>query len=108
MFSALFVIGSGVFLLLGNIGVDRPVAYIYQDGELIKTIDLDAVVTPYEFTVKSELGSNTVRVEHRSISIIEADCPDHLCIKQGSIEDSAVPIVCLPHRLVIQIEGVDP
>jgi hypothetical protein len=108
LFSALFVIGCGVFLLIKNIHVQNPVAYIYLKGELIEKIDLNAVAIPYEFTVESELGSNTIKVGHGSIAVVEADCPEQICVNQGSISDSSVPIVCLPHRLVIQIEGVDP
>ena len=33
----------------------------------------------------------------------EADCPDEICIKQGAIEDSARPIVCLPNNIVIKL-----
>ena len=95
-------------MALRNISVSKPVAYIYLKGELIETIDLNAVVIPYEFTVESDLGYNTIRVENGSVAIVEADCPDQICVNQGSISDSAVPIVCLPHRLVIQIKGVDP
>ena len=39
------------------------------------------------------------------ISVTESDCRDHICIEQGEIDNEAVPIVCMPHRLVIEIEG---
>ena len=95
-------------MLLKNISIPRPVAYIYSKGALIETIDLDAVTIPYEFTVETDLGNNTIYVEHGGIQVVSADCPDQICVHQGIIHDSAVPIVCLPHQLVIQIEGVDP
>ena len=38
-----------------------------------------------------------------SIGIITADCPDKLCVHQGFISDSRLPITCLPNRLVIQL-----
>jgi len=105
LFAVLFVAGFGGFLLLKSQGAGGTCAEIYLDGELIKTINLDAVVLPYEFTVEGPRGYNKVLVEHGRISVIEADCPDKLCIKQGPIETDAIPIVCLPHRLVITIEG---
>ncbi|MGI5935437.1 MAG: NusG domain II-containing protein [Oscillospiraceae bacterium] len=108
LFGALFIAGCGAFLLLKSLGTGGAIAKIYVDGELIESIDLNAVVLPYEFTVESPRGYNKVLVEHGRISVIEADCPDHLCIKQGAIETDAIPIVCLPHRLVIMIEGVSP
>ena len=36
--------------------------------------------------------------------MIEATCPDKLCIKQGNIEKKGATIVCLPHHLVIEIK----
>lgn len=36
--------------------------------------------------------------------MLEADCPDQVCVHAGWLTDSAAPIVCLPHRLVIRLE----
>ena len=105
IFAALFVVFSAAFLLLKNLGNAGTIADIYIDGELYKQIDLDAVVVAYDMTVESEYGYNIVHVEHGGISVKEADCRDHICINQGAISDDAVPIVCLPHHLVIEIEG---
>lgn len=95
-------------MLLKSRGSGGAYAKVYLDGELVRSIDLNAVALPYEFTVESSRGYNRVLAEHGRISVIEADCPDHLCIKQGAIENDAIPIVCLPHRLVIRIEGAGP
>ena len=80
-------------------------ARIELDGELIREIDLSEVAEPYEFTVEAENGKNTVRVEPGRIAVVEADCPDKVCIKTGYIENGVVPIVCLPHRLAITVTG---
>ncbi len=34
--------------------------------------------------------------------MIEATCPDHLCIKQHSINEQGGTIVCLPNKIVIK------
>ena len=105
IFAVLFAVFSTAFLLLRNSGRAGMVADIFIDGELYKKIDLDGVVMPYDFTVESKYGYNIIHVEHGGISVTEADCRDHICINRGVISDDAVPIVCLPHRLVIEIEG---
>lgn len=80
-------------------------AYIYQDGQLIETIDLHAVTTPYTFTIPApDGGSNTVEVRPDAIGIIDADCPDKLCVSTGFVNSTLLPIVCLPHRLVIELK----
>lgn len=35
----------------------------------------------------------------------EANCRDGLCIAQGKMKNAAKTIVCLPHKLVVQLEG---
>lgn len=81
------------------------IAKIYQDNQLIRTIDLSEVVDSYEFTITNiSGGSNRIKVEPGGISIVEASCPDHLCMQTGVIQSKAMPIICLPNHLVIQIE----
>lgn len=80
------------------------VANIYRDGTAVRSVDLSLVTEPYEFTLTDERGSNVIRVEPGRIAVIAADCPDKVCVAAGWHADSAAPIVCLPHRLVIRIE----
>ena len=106
--SALFVIScigaSAVFLYHGT----GNVVSVYHQGNLVKTIHLDTVTTPYSFTVESNHGNfNVITVEQGRICISEASCPDHVCIKTGWISNGAIPIVCLPNELVIQVESSD-
>lgn len=83
-------------------------AQIFQNGELIKSIDLNQVKESYTFTVTGDNGcTNTIEVRPQSIGIISADCPDKLCISQGFIHNSLLPVTCLPNRLVIQISSSD-
>lgn len=81
------------------------IANIYLDGELIKSVDLAAVDGAYSFTVESAGGVNIIEVEPGRIRVSNADCPDGVCVRHGWLSDSAEPIVCLPHRLVIRLEG---
>lgn len=78
---------------------------IMQDGKCIEKIDLSKVEEAYEITVESKSGGhNTVEVRPGSVGIVDADCPDKLCQKQGFIENGTEPIVCLPNRLIIEFE----
>jgi len=101
LFAVLAAAGAGVYLLRGGGGT---MADIYVDGELYKRVDLTAVAVPYDIPVKTQYGYNVVHVEHGAVSVIRSDCPEQICVHQGAITDSRVPIVCLPHHLVIQIE----
>ena len=99
---AVIALGAGaVWFLAPRSGT---VAAVYVDGELYGTYDLAAAVIPYEVTVTTEKGYNTLRIAHGTICVAEADCPGQDCVRQGEIHDSLLPIVCLPHRIVIEIE----
>ena len=94
----------GTVLVLGG-QTDSVTANLYQDGRCIRSIDLSQVEEPYSFTVDGPAGTNTVLVEPGRICVSHADCPDQVCVRQGWISNGVVPIVCLPNRLVIQIEA---
>ncbi|MBO5339763.1 MAG: NusG domain II-containing protein [Oscillospiraceae bacterium] len=76
---------------------------IYQQGALLHTLPLD---TPARLTIDAPNGgSNTVWVENGAVCVSHASCPDQVCVNQGWVDSGAVPIVCLPNQLVIQIKG---
>lgn len=99
------VAASAAVLLLRGRGEDDPVARITRDGVLLEEIELNKVDQPYTLTFEDGSGRNVITVEQGRIRVSEADCPDRVCVDQGWISDGTVPIVCLPHRLMIQIKG---
>ena len=82
------------------------IARITLAGEVVEEIDLSAVQESYTFTVEGPGGfTNTIQVEPGRIRVLEAGCPDQVCVHQGFISDSTTPIVCLPNQLVIELTG---
>lgn len=104
LLAAAVAVSAAVLLLRGRTAEGR-VAQITRDGVLLEEIDLDEVDEPYSFTLEDGSGRNTVSVERGRICVSEADCPDRVCVSRGWIADGAVPIICLPHKLVIEIVG---
>lgn len=97
---------TAIFVLKGNNGGSNVVAYIYRDNELIKEIDLSNVKEEYDVRIDYKDGEyNILRVRQGSIGIVEATCPDHLCMNMGFISDSVMPVTCLPNHLVIQVKS---
>ena len=107
-----WIVGIAVFFAVCVVGtvlllVQKPgtVANVYRDNECIYSVDLSLVTEGFEKTFTDENGhSNTIRVENGRIRMIAADCPDKVCVDTGWIGNGAVPIVCLPHHLVLRIE----
>ena len=58
-------------------------------------------------TIRMETGEgyNLVEIMDGGIRILEADCRDQLCVHQGEARDAGQTIVCLPHELVIRVQG---
>ncbi|RKD21567.1 hypothetical protein SAMN02745883_01062 [Caminicella sporogenes DSM 14501] len=77
---------------------------IKVDGKIFKTMPLNND-NQKVFTIKTDLGTNVVKIEKGKVSIIEADCRDKICVKDGPIEKPGEMLVCLPHKLVIEIKG---
>lgn len=82
---------------------------IYQNGVLIKSISLAQVSETYSFTVAGEGDAyNIITVSPDGAWVSEASCPDKLCIRQGALPGSLLPITCLPNRLVIRLANDIP
>lgn len=72
---------------------------ITVDGELYGTYSLD------EDQVIQIGDTNVCEIKDGEVKMTEADCPDHLCIKQPAVGSAGGYIVCLPNRVVIHGEG---
>lgn len=103
---ALIAAACAAVIIFSHMGSkDSKIAEIVLNGNTIQTIDLNAVDEPYDIRIDTDDGGyNIVHVENGAISVSEADCPDKVCVNQGKISSSTYPIVCLPHRLTIQIK----
>lgn len=58
-------------------------------------------------TVASSAGTNMIEVQAGKVRVSEADCPNQDCVEQGWISKAGQQIVCLPHKLVVNITDED-
>lgn len=103
--AAAVLICLAVWFIIARLAPEGVIAVVNVDGEEFRRIDLSKVKEPYEFTVETKYGSNTILVEPGAISVSSADCPDKICVNMGRLTGAGMPIVCMPHRLYIEIEG---
>lgn len=71
---------------------------IYQDGRLVRTVDLALTAEPYDIALTNGC---VVRVEAGEIRMLSSGCPDGICVAQGPLAGN-LPIVCVPKRVVIR------
>lgn len=48
---------------------------------------------------------NILAIDRGAAEITTANCGDHTCVRMGKISREGEVIVCLPHRLIVRIEG---
>ena len=102
-----FIIGIIVFALLlwGGMYLVRRGHYgsirITINGEEYGTYSLakDQVISIGD--------TNVCEIKNGEVKMIEADCPDHLCLKQRAVDSTGGTIVCLPNKVVIEGEKGD-
>lgn len=102
---SMVIIAAAAFLII-NFAVKKDGSYavIKVDGKVIKTQDLNSGETTIEVN-GYQGGVNKVVINDGKVSMTEADCPDELCVKTGKISRVGETIVCLPHRVVVEIKG---
>jgi Protein of unknown function (DUF1312). len=80
-------------------------AVIKVGNEIYREIPASRMQGHDTFTVKTPAGYNVIEVSTGRIRVKDADCPDKICVRTGWIDKPGEVIVCLPHKLVIQIIG---
>ena len=100
----LAVVASGAWILFGKSGAADPHVVIEVDGEIFADYDMDEVKGIIPISTENG-GENRLWVQEDLVFMDSANCPDQTCVKQGVIKDGTVPIVCLPHKVIVRIEG---
>ena len=85
--------------------------FIYSvDGKYVTIEQRDNLIGIYPLNVDKEIKIehrgevvNKIVIEDGYCYMEEAECPDHLCIKQGKVNKSGQTIVCLPNRVVVTV-----
>lgn len=76
-------------------------AVIYTDDKEYARLPLDEDTT---VMVETEYGYNEVVIKDGYADCTDADCRDGICVKHKEINMKNETIVCLPHKVIIEIE----
>lgn len=97
----ILIVALILFLIMKITGsADGSQIRIMVDGVEYGVYSLDE---NQEIDVQLESGINRVCVYSGEVYMEEADCPDGYCINQGKISKVGQTIVCLPHKVVIEV-----
>lgn len=84
---------------------------IKKDGDYVIVKVDGKEVAKYSLSQDGEYalngGTNILRIEDGKAYLVSANCPDHLCVKQGKIDQSGETITCLPNRLTVTVYSAE-
>lgn len=101
-------------IFLGSGGVLLFQHFAKPQSRTVEIVQDNTVLYTFRYPVEGEQtfritakdgGWNDVTVKDGSICISAADCPDQTCVGMGVLTSESLPIVCLPHKLVIRFGG---
>ncbi len=98
---AAIVLLSGVLLAVSLSGKSGKSIEISCDNKHYKSYPLNK---NGEYKIKTQGGENTLIIEDGHACFKNSDCPDKTCEKMGKISKAGDSIVCLPHRVVAEVE----
>lgn len=90
-------LAMGLFVLTKKKG---STVLITIDGKEYKRLSLEQ---DQELTIDTQYGHNHLVIENGYVKMKEADCPDRICVEHARIHFQNETIVCLPHKLVVEV-----
>ncbi len=94
---------STAVILFTRFGIDWQLpkiieASVYHEGKLLKRLRLDK-----DQKVIILNGKMLIEIKDGRMRVKESDCPRKICVKTGWINASGEVIVCVPNKVLIEI-----
>lgn len=83
-------------------GAPGGTAVVYVDGKEVHRLSLSQDT---QWRLDTEMGYNEIVVENGTVYVQQADCRDGVCVDHAPVSLEKESIVCLPHKMVIEVEG---
>lgn len=52
----------------------------------------------------TESGDNVLEIKNNKVRVRNSNCPEQICVRTGFISKPGQSIICLPHKLIVEIE----
>ncbi len=78
-------------------------------GEIVITVDGENYGT-YSLLEEQEIpigDTNYLIIKDGKADMIEATCPDHICVDQREISRTGETIVCLPNKVIVEVKSAE-
>ncbi|NLL78090.1 MAG: NusG domain II-containing protein [Clostridiales bacterium] len=99
----ILIIALAAILFMTLTREEGGVVVVTVDGEVYKTLPLDEDTT---LLIGDEQGDyNVLKIEDGEAAMTEANCPDKICVMHRSIHYDHESIICLPHKVAVEIQN---
>ncbi len=95
----LLLVGIGWILLLFLQKKGNTVT-VSVNGVQVQSFPMNQETT---YDIVTSNGYNRLKIQNGKAYLVEADCPDGRCMKMGPIEREGESMICLPHRVVVEV-----
>ena len=97
----ILIISLMTFLIYTFIGEkDAGFVTIKVNGEIQGTYSLSE-----NQEIEINGGTNLLQIQDGKADMVEADCPDKLCVKQKAISKNMENIICHPNEVIVEVES---
>ncbi len=104
---------NDILLVVGILGFTLAIFIVFKlnlkNGNYVKVTVDNQVKYCYNFNKDTEVtitdgeNVNVLVIKDGKAHISEANCPDKICVAHREISKTGETIVCLPHKLVVEI-----
>lgn len=105
MMAVILIIASSLFIFYKSTQKEAGFVRIKINNKLIREQALDKN-DAFEVT-DNHGGVNKIVIANSSVKVTEANCSDLVCTYQKPISKSGESIICLPHKLVVEVYSKD-
>ena len=81
--------------------IDKDTTVIFRDGKALDPSDES--FDPDSVKKKNLSDYNMLQIVNGEASVLEADCPDKICVHHNPISNAGESIICLPHKFSVHI-----
>lgn len=94
-----------IFGLVLGYNYNMTYAEITVGGKFYSKVPLSAHKGEDTIEINHDGHLNKIVIKDNKIKMIDADCPDLLCVYQGEISKVGESLVCLPNKVMVEIKG---
>lgn len=88
--------------LYSRLSMNKPEAVVYLDGVEQGRYPLSEDTT---VEIRQGIGWNILQIRDGKADITEASCPDKVCVNHRPVNGQGESLVCLPNKMVVEIEN---